>query len=44
MLFDDVKSFEKFYEEYAHDTDFSIRIGQQFPRNDIRSKESAKEY
>jgi hypothetical protein len=42
MLFDDVKSIEKFYKEYAHDTYFSIRIGQQFSRNDIRSKGKCK--
>jgi hypothetical protein len=44
MLFDDVKSVEKFYKEYAHDTDFSIRIRQQFSRLTFVQRESAKEY
>jgi hypothetical protein len=29
VLFDDVESVEKFYKEYAHDTNFSIHTGQQ---------------
>jgi hypothetical protein len=29
MVFDDVKAAAKFYKEHAHDTGFSIRIGQQ---------------
>jgi hypothetical protein len=29
MVFDDIKTVEKFYKEYAHDTGFSICTGQQ---------------
>lgn len=29
MSFDDVESAEKFYKEYAHETGFSVRIGQK---------------
>jgi hypothetical protein len=29
MSFDDVESVEKFYKEYAHETGFSVRIGQK---------------
>jgi hypothetical protein len=29
MLFNDLEAVEIFYKEYAHDTGFSIRIGQQ---------------